>query len=155
MSARILQLDPELAEMVLGAAARAFPQECCGLIEGIETAEGWRALAIHEAANVAQDPARSFLVDPQAQFDLLRGLRGSGRRVIGCFHSHPGGAPRPSATDRASAAESDFLWLIAGGSPEAGFTLGAYLFSEDSGFCALVLRNDAPDPFGRLSPASR
>ena len=137
------------------AAAGTFPQECCGLIEGIDTAEGWRALAIHEAANVAPDRARSFLIDPQAQFELLRSLRGSGRRVIGCFHSHPGGSPRPSATDRASAAESDFLWLIAGGSPEAGFTLGAYLFSEDSGFSALALRNDAPGPVDGLSPASR
>jgi proteasome lid subunit RPN8/RPN11 len=155
VSARVLHLDPELAEVVLEAAARAFPQECCGLIEGIETAEGWRVLAVHQATNVAEDPARNFLIDPQAQFKLLRGLRGSGRRVIGCFHSHPGGAPRPSATDRVSAAQSDFLWLIAGGSPETGFMLGAYLFSEDSGFCALVLRNDAPAPVGRLSPASR
>jgi desampylase len=155
VSARVLHLSPELAEAVLGAAARAFPQECCGLIEGIQTAEGWRALAIHEATNVAPDPARSFLIDPQAQFELLRGLRGSGRRVIGCFHSHPGGAPRPSATDRASAAQSDFLWLIAGGSPEAGFTVGGYLFSEDSGFSALVLRNDAPEPVDRFSQASR
>ena len=42
------------------AAARAYPGECCGLIEGIGTAGGWRALAIHEAANVADEPARHF-----------------------------------------------------------------------------------------------
>jgi desampylase len=152
VTARVLHLDHGLAAAMLSAAARAFPNECCGLIEGAEAPDGWRALALHEAANLADDPARSFLIDPQAQFELLRALRGTGRRVIGCFHSHPGGAPVPSATDRASAMESDFLWLIAGGSPAAGFTLAAYLFAEDSGFSALALIETRAD---RLTPASR
>ena len=76
------------------------------------------------------------------QFDLLRRLRGTQTRIIGCFHSHPDGAPEPSATDRASAFESDFLWLIAGGSPDGGFTLKAYVFAEDGDFSAVDLRDD-------------
>src|SRR5947207_2772420 len=67
---------------------------------------------------------------------------GSGR-IIGCFHSHPAGPPEPSATDRAQALEDDFLWLIVGGSEDSGFTLQAYVFSEESGFVRIALREES------------
>jgi proteasome lid subunit RPN8/RPN11 len=137
-----LRLSAQLAAAVLKSAARAYPAECCGLIEGTPTDDGWRALAIHEAANLAEEPARRFLIDPQTHFDLLRHLRGSERRIIGCFHSHPDGPAEPSATDRASASEHDFLWLIAGGSPASGFTLNAYRYSEASGFASIAVCSD-------------
>ena len=142
MTARVLHLSDELAAAVLQAAARAYPNEACGLIEGIDTADGWRALAIHEAANVAGDPARRFLIDPEIQFALLRKLRGSERRIIGCFHSHPNGRAEPSATDSDNAYESDFLYLIAAGTHDV-FELKAYLFTDAGGFSELMI--DSPE----------
>jgi proteasome lid subunit RPN8/RPN11 len=97
---------------------------------------------VHEIANVAENPTRHFQIDPQAQFDLMRALRGSQRRIIGCFHSHPDGVPAPSATDRAQAYESDFLWLIVGGSAEGGLTLGAHHFVKETGFASIAMRED-------------
>ncbi len=138
MTARVLHLSDELAAAVLQAAARAYPNEACGLIEGIDTADGWRALAIHEAANVAGDPARRFLVDPEVQFALLRKLRGTERRIIGCFHSHPNGRAEPSATDRANAYESDFLYLIAAGTTDV-FTLKAFLYTDAASFSPVTV----------------
>jgi len=149
VSERALHLSDELAARMLGAAARAFPLECCGLIEGIRTESGWRITALHETANMAEDPARRFLIDPQKQFELMRALRAlrelrsSETRIIGCFHSHPDGPALPSATDRAQALEDDFLWLIAGGSGESGFTLQAYVFSEESGFVRIAVRKES------------
>jgi proteasome lid subunit RPN8/RPN11 len=142
VSERALHLSDELAAQMLGAAALAFPLECCGLIEGIRIEGGWRVTALHEAANVAEDPERRFLIDPQRQFELMRALRTGETRIIGCFHSHPEGPPEPSATDRSEAFEDDFLWLIAGGSAESGFTLQAYLFTEDSGFARIALHGE-------------
>ena len=141
MTARILHLPDELAARVLLAVSRAYPNECCGLIEGIAVADGWRALDIHEAANIAENPRRRFLIDPQVQFDLMRRLRDAETSVIGCFHSHPDGPAEPSATDRAEAYESDFLYLIAAGSPDV-FTLKAYLFTDPAGFAALTIASD-------------
>jgi len=141
MTRRILHLPDDLAARVLLAASRAFPNECCGLIEGAETADGWRALAVHEAKNIAEDPQRRFLIDPQAQFDLMRALRDANTRIIGCFHSHPDGDPSPSATDRAEAYESDFLYLIAAGTADM-FTLKAYVFTDPSGFSPLTIASD-------------
>ena len=130
MTARVLRLSDELAAAILAAAANAYPNECCGLIEGVDTDEGWQVFAVHETANIAEDPSRRFLVDPQAQFDLLRALRGGGKRILGCFHSHPNSSAEPSATDQANAYESNFLYLIACGAPDRGFELKAYLFDD-------------------------
>ena len=141
MTARTLHLPDELAARVLLAASRAYPNECCGLIEGIATPGGWRALEIYEAANIAENPKRRFLIDPQVQFDLMRRLRDSESSVIGCFHSHPDGPAEPSATDRAEAYETNFLYLIAGGAPDV-FTLKAYLFTGPAGFSSLTISSD-------------
>ena len=133
MSPHRLILGDALAARVREAAARAYPDECCGLLEGVATADGWQVLAVHETRNVAQDSRQRFLIDPQAQFDVLRHLRGTQSRLVGCFHSHPDGAPEPSATDEAQAYEAGFVYLIAGGSPAKGFTLAAYV-SAAGGF---------------------
>ena len=138
MTLRVLHLEPVLAGQVLAAAQTSFPAECCGLLEGSATDDGWMVNAVHRTANVAQQPERHFLIDPQAHIALLRRLRGTGRAVIGCFHSHPRGRPEPSLTDRATALEKDFLWLIAGGEPEH-FVLRAHLFSGDE-FRSVELR---------------
>jgi proteasome lid subunit RPN8/RPN11 len=141
MAQRILHLPDELAAQVLMAASRAYPNECCGLIEGADEADGLRALAIHEANNIAEDPRRRFLIDPKMQFDLMRRVRGTETRIIGCFHSHPDGEAAPSATDRAEAYETEFVYLIAGGSPDV-FTLKAYLFTDTNGFAPLAISDD-------------
>jgi proteasome lid subunit RPN8/RPN11 len=139
---RSVLLPDDLAAQVLIAAARAHPNECCGLIEGKDTQQGWIGTAIHETANIAENPARHFLIDPQVQFDLMRGLRGKDTRIIGCFHSHPNGDAEPSATDRAEAYETGFLYLIAAGAPDAGFTLRAYVFDDVDGFAPTDLQSE-------------
>jgi proteasome lid subunit RPN8/RPN11 len=135
---RALHLPDELAAEILQAAARTYPNEACGLIEGTDGADGWHALAVHESLNLAKDPTRHFLIDPELQFALLKKLRGGERRIIGCFHSHPDGSAKPSATDRAEAYESGFIYVIAAGG-DGVFSLKAYLYEESNGFSELPM----------------
>jgi proteasome lid subunit RPN8/RPN11 len=130
---RTLVIGRDLIMAVAASAQRSYPDECCGLIEGAVTGEGWHALAIHEARNLAGDPARRFLIDPEVQFRLLRGLRGTERNIIGCFHSHPNGTARPSEHDRASAAEDGFLWLIASAHEHEAPDIAAFVFNAAAG----------------------
>lgn len=108
-------------------AAGAAPEECCGLLFGrgsmIE-----RALA---ADNVAQDPLGFFEIDPQALVDAHRAARAGGPRVLGYYHSHPGGPAEPSATDRAMAAGDGRIWAIVG---EADTT---FWRDDEAGFARL------------------
>jgi desampylase len=127
---RVLHLGPTRAATIVAAARARFPAECCGLLEGMATANGWRVTAVHEAMNIADEPQRRFLIDPQFQIGLLRRLRSTERSVIGCFHSHPGGTSDPSVTDISAAIEPDFVWVIAGGQPTR-IVLRAYVFIRD------------------------
>lgn len=113
---------------MLAAATRAYPFECCGLLVGRSESHTWQIAEIHESDNLAENRACRFEIDPALQFRLLRILRVTARAVVGCFHSHPDGAPAPSATDLEGALEDGFLWLVLGGNPDKGFTIGAFVF---------------------------
>jgi proteasome lid subunit RPN8/RPN11 len=120
-----LAIAPALLAAIREAALRAQPDECCGLIEGEAVPDGWRAVAVHAAKNVSDDPARSFVVDAETHFRLLRALRDTPRAIIGCFHSHPGGVPVPSARDRNAAVDDNFVWLIAADDRICGYVFRA------------------------------
>src|SRR6266851_3450598 len=106
---RVFVLPDTLHEQLIAEARAAFPIECCGLIEGAATPEGWRATALHGSKNLATDPVQAFLIDPQVHFGLLRGLRGTDRAIIGCYHSHPFGTGAPSERDRTEAIDDGFV----------------------------------------------
>ena len=109
-------------------ACAAFPRECCGLIEGWRQGEIFEAAAHYPARNISPANDR-FEIHPEDHFAALKAARANGRAIIGCYHSHPGGEPAPSATDKAGAAEEDFLWLIAAleqGDDSAALAVFAY-----------------------------
>ena len=56
-------------------------------------------------------PAR-YRIDPRDHIALNRRLRGTGRAVIGSYHSHPATPAVPSPRDVAEAHYPEFLWLI-------------------------------------------
>jgi proteasome lid subunit RPN8/RPN11 len=108
-----LRLSAHQADILRQTAAAAYPHECCGLLVG----EGEAEITVCEivpTANVADDPRRTFRIDPQVQFDLLRKLRNStaGWRIIGHYHSHPDGAAIPSSHDLAMAYDPEAIWIV-------------------------------------------
>ncbi|MBW6522319.1 Mov34/MPN/PAD-1 family protein [Sphingomonas sp. RHCKR47] len=90
--------------------AGSSPDEICGLLLG----EGDRIVAVQSCANVSAAPATRFELDPAALIAAWRAARRGGPRVIGHYHSHPSGDPRPSATDAAEAAADGAIWIIVG-----------------------------------------
>jgi desampylase len=107
-----LVLPAALGEEIARAANAAYPRECCGLMEGVESSDGFHAIALHPARNLAGAPDR-FEIDPADHLAAVKLARSRGHRIIGCYHSHPGGKARPSPHDLSCAAEENFLWLIA------------------------------------------
>lgn len=112
-AASFLRMPRNLLQRVTAAAEAAFPHECCGLLAGRNIGAGLAVTRVAPADNVTEGRAEdSFEVDPQAHFDLLRALEGSGEFVLGHYHSHPGGPARPSATDLARAYDRGLIWVI-------------------------------------------
>jgi proteasome lid subunit RPN8/RPN11 len=107
-------LADDLRAQIRREAKAAYPRECCGLIEGVRDGDVFRATMLHPAHNIVTDPDR-FEIDPRDHLAASKAARANGRALIGCYHSHPGGAARPSPRDLAGAGEENFLWLIAAG----------------------------------------
>lgn len=97
------------AAIVAHAAGRM--DEVCGLLLG----EGGRVDRIEPCGNVAADPSRRFEIDPACLIALHRAARAGGPRIIGHYHSHPSGDPRPSPRDAADAVPDGSLWVVVAG----------------------------------------
>ncbi len=88
--------------------AASSGEEVCGLLLG----SGGQVTDVVHCSNVAVEPTRRFEIDPAQLFAALRAARADGPEVLGCYHSHPGGDPEPSARDAADAAANGWFWLI-------------------------------------------
>ena len=113
-----------LAEIVVLAAATPG-EEVCGLLFGADD----RIDAARATRNVAADRHHAFEIDPAALFAALRAERGGGPRLIGHYHSHPGGSAIPSRRDLAAAVPGP-LWLIVTGAEARLWRLGDGRFDE-------------------------
>lgn len=118
---------PPAAVARLVAHAEAEPErEVCGFVvsapgaaEPASPAHGDRDPAaaargagdpeVWPVPNAARDPAVAFAVAPEVLLAVHARLAREGRRLLAIYHSHPGGTPELSPTDRAEA--------LAGGAP--------------------------------------
>ena len=73
-----------------------------------------RVLVVQPCVNVSVNPEARFELDPAALIAAWRKARAGAPSVIGHYHSHPSGDPRPSATDAAEAAADGAVWIIVG-----------------------------------------
>jgi len=93
---------------IVAHARDSVPAECCGLLlGGADT-----VLAAAPARNIADDPARRFLIDPKDHIDGRRHARDRGLQVVGFYHSHPVSPAEPSAADLAEASYPGHLYVI-------------------------------------------
>lgn len=114
-----------LLSQLLMAAAASPMREICGLLFGdLDTID-----SIQAAANLADDPATAFEIDPAALIKAHKSARAGGAVMTGHYHSHPSGPARPSECDRA-AAEPGKLWLILGGGEARLWLAGQDGFTE-------------------------
>jgi proteasome lid subunit RPN8/RPN11 len=102
-----MEIEASVLDAMAAHAREEAPNECCGLLVGT-------ASRIHESVrtqNLAASPTR-FLVDPREHIALNRRLRGSGRDVVGAYHSHVHSASEPSPSDLAEAFYPEFVYVI-------------------------------------------
>src|SRR5579864_200713 len=107
-----VEVSSDVIATLIAQAARAAPAECCGLLLGWEG----RVFEVRPAANIAAEPLVRFEIDPAVLFAAHRAARAGGPGLVGYYHSHPAGHPRPSAADCEHATGDDRIWaIIAGG----------------------------------------
>lgn len=93
-------------------AKQGYPLEICGLLVGRNNAQGWFVDSVSQVDNLNKERAADrFQLDPAGYQTVDRELRGSGKEIIGVFHSHPDCPAKPSPTDLTSAWEG-FVYPI-------------------------------------------
>ena len=104
---QFVRLPAHVRAELLAHAREESPRECCGLLIGT----GSDIDGSVRSANLDPDPAR-YRLDPAVHIATNRRLRGTGREVVGVYHSHPHSAAVPSPSDCREAYYSEFIWVI-------------------------------------------
>jgi len=80
--------------------------------DGGATGETARVVVTHRATNVAEAPRTRYEMAPEEQLRLLERVEREGHEIVGFYHSHPTGPPRPSPTDAALAGWPGYRYVV-------------------------------------------
>ncbi|MDX8393816.1 MAG: M67 family metallopeptidase [Mariprofundales bacterium] len=81
-------------------AIKGYPHEICGLLIGKFSTSGWQIDEAIPVPNInTERVADRFQLDPKIYKQTDTKLRGTGREIIGVYHSHPDCPAKPSPTD--------------------------------------------------------
>lgn len=82
--------------------AAAFPNECCGILYGRDTAEKRIVERLEPVANAFEEGEQyhRFSITPQTLMQAEKSAADAGQLVLGFYHSHPDHPARPSEYDR-------------------------------------------------------
>jgi proteasome lid subunit RPN8/RPN11 len=129
---------PDALRRAIEAHAReAYPDECCGFLiapEHAENAEGPREIvAVERATNEFDgERRRRFVIRPEEHRAIERRLDGTGRALVGFYHSHPDHPARPSEFDRDHAWPWYTYVVVSVGADTVG-PLGAFELDDATG----------------------
>ena len=84
----------EITRKVLEYVIEKLPEEACGLLAGHEN----KVSIDLPITNQLHSPVK-FFMDPMELFNALEKIETLHLDILGIFHSHPNGPPRPSETD--------------------------------------------------------
>jgi proteasome lid subunit RPN8/RPN11 len=108
-----LILSNMIVRQIEAEGASAFPNECCGMMIGIEAEAGRIVERIEPADNAFEsgEQYHRFSIPPLQQMKSERAASKEGKILIGFYHSHPDHPARPSEYDREHAWET-FSYVI-------------------------------------------
>jgi proteasome lid subunit RPN8/RPN11 len=115
-----LTVSRALEGAVVAACEKAYPDEGCGLLIG-PVPDGFdapgRSVSVDEARPLpngwdASAKTNRYLIDPRLLAKVEQELSGTGRGVVGFFHSHPNAPAWPSPFDLMMAWPCLSYWIV-------------------------------------------
>jgi len=89
-----MRISQELVDELIAHSREDFPNECCGMIGGIDG----EAKTVHRVVNAAASPLR-YEMDSQGQIAAYNAIANNGQELLAIYHSHTKSAAYPSQTD--------------------------------------------------------
>jgi proteasome lid subunit RPN8/RPN11 len=117
-----LSVPAKIMAQARAAAEAAFPEECCGLLIGPlpeQFAVQGRRVVVDEARPLpngweaaAQTKTTRYQIDPKTLAKVELELSGTGRGIVGFYHSHPSVPAWPSPFDLERAWPCYSYWIV-------------------------------------------
>jgi proteasome lid subunit RPN8/RPN11 len=105
-------LEPKVSEQILEDALKAYPDEGCGFLFGVEKDNKRFLYEIQIVHNAKEgDKRRRFSISPIDYLKAEQYAEEQGIQLLGIYHSHPNHPAIPSEHDRV-AAQPYFSYLI-------------------------------------------
>ncbi len=99
-----LRVTRAVFDAIRAHGERTYPHECCGVLLGQGTEDGWRIESAVEAGNTRTDSAHNrYSISPGELVKIEREARRQGFSIGGFYHSHPDHPAQWSPTDFAEA----------------------------------------------------
>jgi proteasome lid subunit RPN8/RPN11 len=100
----VLRILAPIFEAIRAHGEETYPNECCGVLLGYESTDGWSIEASVEAGNTRIDSAHNrYSISPAEMVRIERQARNQKLSIAGFYHSHPDHPAQWSATDFAEA----------------------------------------------------
>jgi proteasome lid subunit RPN8/RPN11 len=121
-----MRIAQSLVDEMVAHAREDQPNECCGMIAGVDG----EATGIIRVANSAASPLR-YEMDPQGQYNALKTIEDGGAELLGIYHSHTKSAAYPSQTDvNQAVAWPEQVYVIVSLADEDAPDVKAYLLND-------------------------
>jgi proteasome lid subunit RPN8/RPN11 len=99
-----LRISKPIFDSIREHGEETYPYECCGVLLGRSTPEGWSVAAAVRAGNTRTDSAHNrYQIAPIELVKIQREAHRQGLDIAGFYHSHPDHPAQWSATDFAEA----------------------------------------------------
>ena len=116
---------------ILDHALETYPEECSGVIVGMNTGEMKVVVDVWRAENTHEDErSRRFLIDPLVYMKLEQQADERDMDVLGIYHSHPDHPAEPSEYDREHA-WPNFSYIIASVGSEQVEDMRSWVLKDD------------------------
>jgi proteasome lid subunit RPN8/RPN11 len=100
----VLYMSKLVYEAVRAHGEQTYPHECCGVLLGHSTPEGWQVNSAVRAGNTRTDSAHNrYQIAPVELVKIQREASRQGLDIAGFYHSHPDHPAQWSPTDFAEA----------------------------------------------------
>jgi len=128
-------IEPATRALLVEDAVRAFPDECCGFMFGVEDEEENRLIKEILVVNNAKegDKTRRFEISPLDYLKAEQYAIDNNLLLLGIYHSHPKHPAIPSETDR-QAAQPFFSYVIISVLENNIITLRSWRLNEEEKF---------------------
>jgi proteasome lid subunit RPN8/RPN11 len=99
-----LHISTAMFDAIRAHGEETYPHECCGVLLGRSTANGWKVEGAVRAENRRTDSAHNrYLIAPIELVRIQRQAQQQGLDIAGFYHSHPDHPAQWSPTDFAEA----------------------------------------------------